>query len=190
MTSVTDALLATTVIALASAGCGGGGSSSAGESPSSAPTAAATPTTDAAPPASTAPAAAEGPLAAVAWLVGSWTATTPDGATVEETWSAPAGNSMTGSGKTTAGGAVKSSEDLKIEARDGALVYVAKPGGAPAPTEFKHDTRVSSATVAMFVNEENEWPTRIRYELVGGEIKVKVSGRPGQSVETWTLKKK
>ncbi len=170
-----------------SGGCGGGGERAGDPTTTRAPSTpppAATPV----PGGATAPKAA-GPLAAVAWMVGIWVGKNGEGADVDETWSAPAGQVMSGTGRTKKGDK-EVTETLRIEARDGgAIVYAAQPGTAP-PTEFLLDARTSGATHAQFVNEAHDWPTRIRYERAGDELKVRVRGRPGQADDTYTLKKK
>lgn len=179
------------------AGCGGGrgaaGSVTSAEAAAPTPTTTASvaPATAAAPPAGSAapPAdAASGPLASVSWLVGTWSGTSTEGATLEETWAAPAGTVMTGTSKLVGKDGKATNETMRIEARDGgAIVYVAQPGGA-APTEFTRDARTSGPTHAQFVNEQHDWPTRIRYERTGDELKVRLRGRTGQADESFALK--
>ena len=53
-------------------------------------------------------------------------------------------------------------EFLRIVERDGGLVYVAQPGGAP-PTEFV--LTELSKTRAVFDNPRHDYPKRIVYEL-------------------------
>jgi hypothetical protein len=53
-------------------------------------------------------------------------------------------------------------EFLRIVERDGGLVYIAQPGGAP-PTEFVLTERVG--TRAVFENPRHDYPKRIVYEL-------------------------
>lgn len=55
-------------------------------------------------------------------------------------------------------------EYLRIVERDGGLVYIAQPGGAPA-TEFIM-TEISSQR-AVFENPRHDYPRRIVYELTG-----------------------
>lgn len=170
--------------------CGGGrGEASTAASEPTAPAVAPTPATVAPPaPASATPADASGPLASVSWLVGSWTGTSAEGATLEETWSAADGTTMKGTSRLVGKDGKAIDETLRIEARDGGvIVYVAQPGGA-APTEFTRDARTSGPSHAQFVNEQHDWPTRIRYERAGAELKVRLRGRTGQADESFVLK--
>ena len=141
--------------------------------------------------ASSAPAAPtqapSGPLGRVAWLAGTWTGAKPDGTTLEEKWSAPEGSTMKGEAKASKAGKVVSTEAMSIEARPDAVVYVATPSGQPK-AEFPLNEKSSTGQVALFMNLEHDWPTRIRYERVGDDLKVKVQGRPGQQVDEYTLK--
>lgn len=183
-------LIGTLAAALPACGGGRGEASSAAAPDPAAPAAAGTENT--APSATTTAtpghAEATGPLAAVSWLVGSWRGTSAEGATLEETWSAAEGTTMKGTSKLVGKDGKVTDEVLRIEARDGgAIVYVAQPGGAP-PTEFTRDARTSGPTHAQFVNEQHDWPTRIRYERAGDELRVRLRGRPGQADETFVLK--
>jgi hypothetical protein len=136
-----------------------------------------------------APIAPSGPLASMAWLTGRWTGTSGENVALEETWSAPGGGAMTGVGVMRPSGKAERREELRIEARDdGAIVYVATPEGQ-ARTEFRSEPRLAGPTAATFVNEDHDWPTRIRYERVGDELRVTLKGRPGQAAESWTLRR-
>jgi hypothetical protein len=132
---------------------------------------------------------AETPLARLAWLQGKWTGASPDGAQIEETWSPPdpPGSVMKGASKTTKGGKQVASETLAIEVRPDAYVYVAEPSGQKK-TEFIMKDKASTGTTVLFVNLEHDWPTQIRYERAGDDLKVKIQGRPGQQVVEYTLK--
>ena len=190
--------------AVVATGCGGGqgeAGSAASPEPSSAvaqapaadpgtATTSGAPTAAAAPPAGTPATAAPegGPLATVSWIVGSWSGTSAEGAALDETWSPAEGATMKGTSRIVGKDGKAITETLRIEARDGgAIVYVAQPGAA-APTEFTRDARTSGPTHAQFVNEQHDWPTRIRYERAGGELKVRLRGRTGQADESFVLK--
>jgi len=186
------ALLGSFALVLALPACGGdkappdGPSSSAVVAgPPVAASATASPTTPST--AASASAPAEGPLGRLAWLTGKWSGSAPDGTQMEESWSAPEGSSMRGESKATKDGKVAYTETMTVEVRPDKIVYVAAPSGQ-AKTDFPLNEKASQGSVALFMNLEHDWPTRIRYERVGDELKVKVQGRPGQQIVEYTMK--
>lgn len=123
-----------------------------------------------------APAAESAPttgLARVAWLVGTWRATSPDG-TFEETWDEPSSGAMRGRGRLVRDGRERFFEDLRLEARGESLVYVASPNGRGA-TEFA-STTVEDGHV-RFENPTHDDPKVIDYRLLpDGVLEVRLSG--------------
>jgi hypothetical protein len=107
------------------------------------------------------------PAAAVAgdmaWLAGAWVGTTGK-SSIEERWSPPLGGALLGTSRTvsTSKGKMVAFEFLRIVERDGGLVYVAQPNGAP-PTEFV--LTELAGTRAVFENPRHDFPQRIVYEL-------------------------
>ena len=69
---------------------------------------------------------------------------------------------MLGVSRTVSRGKMVGFEYLRIVERDGGLVYIAQPGGAP-PTEFVL-TKLGT-TRAVFENPRHDFPQRIVYEL-------------------------
>lgn len=101
----------------------------------------------------------------IAWLSGNWTGArgTNGSITFEERWSPPKGGSMLATSRTVnAAGKTSAFEYLRIVERDGGLVYIAQPGGAP-PTEFVLTELTSNR--AVFDNPRHDYPKRIMYEL-------------------------
>lgn len=100
----------------------------------------------------------------LAWLSGAWVGTRGTGGSIsmEERWSPPKGGSMLAISRTVSREKMTAFEYLRIVERDGGLVYIAQPGGAPA-TEFIM-TEVSSGR-AVFENPRHDYPRRIVYEL-------------------------
>ncbi|MHC5209907.1 MAG: DUF6265 family protein [Planctomycetota bacterium] len=107
------------------------------------------------------PAPARAAMADMAWLAGAWTGTRSS-ASIEERWSPPLGGAMLGTSRTVSKGRMVGFEFLRIVERDGGLVYVAQPGGAP-PTEFV--LTELGTTRAVFENPRHDSPQRIVYEL-------------------------
>lgn len=170
--------------------CGGDKAPAAG--PPSSAVVAGPPVPASAAPAATSPAPAAAPnsndpLTRLAWLVGTWVGTTPAGLAIEEKWSAPEGSVMKGESKATQDGKSASTQQMTIEVRPDAVVFVATRSGQKA-ADFPFNDKASGPSVAFFMNLDHDWPTRIRYERVGDDLKVKVQGRPGQQVDEYTLK--
>jgi hypothetical protein len=97
------------------------------------------------------------------WLEGAWVATRSTGSSVEERWSPAKGGAMLAvSRSVNTSGRMFAFEFLRIVERDGGLVYIAQPNGAP-PTEFVLSEL--SAKRAVFDNPRHDYPKRIVYEL-------------------------
>lgn len=97
------------------------------------------------------------------WLAGAWVGTRSSGSTIEERWSPALGGAMLATSRTVnATGRMSAFEYLRIVERDGGLVYIAQPGGAP-PTQFVLTDL--SAKHAVFENPRHDYPKRIVYEL-------------------------
>ena len=107
------------------------------------------------------PAPAQAAVGDLAWLAGAWVGTMGK-ASIEERWSPPLGGAMLGVSRTVSRGSMVAFEYLRVVERDGGLVYVAQPNGAP-PTEFVL-TELGAAR-AVFENPRHDSPQRIVYEL-------------------------
>ena len=107
------------------------------------------------------PTPAQAAVADMAWLAGAWVGARGSTA-IEERWSPALGGAMLGVSRTVSRGSMVAFEYLRIVERDGGLVYIAQPGGAP-PTEFVL-TELDS-TFAVFENPRHDSPQRIVYEL-------------------------
>lgn len=109
------------------------------------------------------PTPAKAAIGDLAWLAGEWAGTRSSGSTFEERWSPPKGGAMLATSRSVnAAGRMFAFEFLRIVERDGGLVYVAQPNGAP-PTEFV--LTELSANRAVFDNPRHDYPKRIVYEL-------------------------
>ena len=120
----------------------------------------------------------------LAWLAGTWVANV-EALRVEERWTPPAGGAMLAVTRTLKGNRMAAFEYLRIEERDGGLVFIAQPNGRP-PTEFVL-TALSSRT-ATFENPAHDFPKQIRYTLRSdGTLEARVSDG-GQRAETFVFK--
>jgi hypothetical protein len=95
------------------------------------------------------------------WLSGNWVGTRGR-SSIEERWSPPLGGALLGLSRTVSRERMVAFEYLRVVERDGGLVYVAQPGGAP-PTEFVLTELAGSR--AVFENPRHDSPQRIVYEL-------------------------
>ena len=103
------------------------------------------------------------PFARIAWLAGSWVQELPDGRR-EEVWLEPLGKTMLGVSRTVIAGKTVEYEYLRIEEREGKLVYIALPSGQ-APAVFT-EIELTDST-AVFADPAHDFPQRIRYRRVG-----------------------
>lgn len=104
----------------------------------------------------------------LAWLAGAWVGTRSSGSSIEERWSPPRGGAMLAVSRTVnTSGRMVAFEYLRIVEREGGLVYVAQPGGAPK-TEFtltQLEATDNGGRRAVFANPRHDYPKRIVYEL-------------------------
>lgn len=117
-------------------------------------------------------------LGHLAWLVGTWEARSEGRLTVEF-WRPPRGGVMLGGSQTIEDegrGETVFYEQLRIEAREDGVYYVATPRGAP-PTAFEQ-TRVAGRRVT-FENPQHDFPTTISYELSAEGLRARISGSSG-----------
>ncbi len=110
------------------------------------------------------PTPAKATIADVAWISGAWVGTRGTGGAIafEERWSPPKGGAMLATSRTVSRERMTAFEFLRIVEREGGLVYVAQPNGAP-PTEFVLSEL--SGKRAVFDNPRHDYPKRIVYEL-------------------------
>lgn len=113
-----------------------------------------------------------GTLSALAWMGGAWQGQA-DGLAMEEHWMAPAGHSMVGMHRDVKGSRTVSFEFMRIEVRDGRLVYLASPGGAP-PTPFTA-IEVGERRV-VFENASHDFPQRVIYWRDGAALRARIEG--------------
>jgi len=111
--------------------------------------------------------------AALAWLAGSWSGR--DGASEhEEHWTAPRGGALVGMHRTVRDGKMVEFEFIRIEERDGTLVYLSMPGGQSPPTAFPLKTIESERVV--FENLAHDFPQRIIYWIDSGALRARIEG--------------
>ena len=119
--------------------------------------------------------AAEPPkVADLGWLEGHWQGTRGE-TTTEEHWTSASGGALVGLNKAVRGERVVSFEFLRIVALDdGALAYVASPGGG-ATTTFR--LKELGGRSAVFEAPEHDFPQRVIYRLdADGTLHARVEG--------------
>ncbi len=122
------------------------------------------------------------------WLEGTWAGSRKNGSSIEERWSPAKGGAMLAvSRSVNARGRMFAFEFLRIVERDGGLVYIAQPNGAP-PTEFVLSEL--SGKRAVFDNPRHDYPKRIVYELsADGTLTAATGFMKGGTPQKFELKK-
>jgi hypothetical protein len=98
----------------------------------------------------------------ISWLTGCWEMSESD-FTVTELWMAPSGGIMIGLSQTVSDDKTSGYEFLRIEEKDGKLVYTAIPSGQ---TETSFYQVQLNDTMVVFENMEHDFPQRIIYTLL------------------------
>ena len=123
----------------------------------------------------------------LAWLAGSWTGEN-SGIHMEEHWTAPKGNSMVGMHRDTGKGRTLGFEFLRIEQRDGRIVYLSMPNGRSPATAFP--LKELSGTRVVFENPAHDFPQRIIYWKDGADLRAQIegtmNGKPGSEEWKWS----
>ena len=124
----------------------------------------------------TAFAAAE-PVTQLAWLQGCWAATNAEPGSLEQ-WTAPAGGTMLGLGRTVRGGKTVAHEFMQIrETAPGKLAFIAMPSGQ-ATTTFA--LVKASGAEAVFENPAHDFPQRVIYRRDGDAVlNARIEGTAG-----------
>ena len=117
-----------------------------------------------------------------------WWASESNGVRMEEVWTTSAGNVMLGLHRDVKPNGKASFEFMRIEAKDGKVVYQAQPGGRPAtPFALKSET----ASRVVFENLGHDFPQRIIYWRSGGRLCARVEGTINgkEESEEWCWKR-
>lgn len=113
------------------------------------------------------------PIARLSWLAGCWERPEPDGLTQEQ-WMRPAGGAMLGMSRTRIGDRTVAWEHLRIEVRDGLLVYFALPSGQSEAAFTQTALTDSSVT---FADPAHDFPQIVRYRLLpDGSVLAQIEG--------------
>ncbi|MBL8009323.1 MAG: hypothetical protein JNJ64_01845 [Flavobacteriales bacterium] len=97
-------------------------------------------------------------------LVGDWIdSTSSDTFVVHETWRAVNDSTLEGRGHVLAGKDTVFIEALRLQRRNGAVIYAALPGGEANGTFTDFACSHATADTLVFTNPVNDFPKRIRY---------------------------
>ncbi|MGZ9113050.1 MAG: DUF6265 family protein [Brevundimonas sp.] len=110
----------------------------------------------------------------LSWMAGYWLDCS-NGREASETWSDPRAGLSVGHAVTLEDGRA-SFEVSHIGPRPQGFAYVAQPGGVP-PTVFV--LAEGGPARAVFVNAENDFPTRVIYERNGDALTARIEGEIG-----------
>ena len=122
----------------------------------------------------------------LAWMSGRWESVSGE-RWVEEQWSVPRGGTMFAVSRSGEGEALREFEFIRLQrGEDGALAYLASPGGRPAVAFRLTDATGTSAT---FENPAHDFPQLIRYERDGETMRTTVSASDGSNAISWTFRR-
>jgi hypothetical protein len=127
--------------------------------------------------AATPPAPSHPTVQSLAWLAGCW-ASVDGEAGSGETWTAPAGGTLLGIGRTVKGGRTVAHEFQQVrEARPGQIVLVALPSGQQEAT---FPLLRLTAREVVFENPQHDFPQRVLYRLTGQDLLLgRIEGQRG-----------
>lgn len=114
------------------------------------------------------------------WLAGCWEMRARNRVTMEM-WMPPSGGTMLGASRTTAGGATREFEHLRLHAAGDTLVYTALPSGQH---EASFRSTTVSATALVFENPAHDFPQKITYRRVGEDSVIARVEGPGPNNTT------
>lgn len=123
----------------------------------------------------------------LAWLAGSWAG--PDGNLHhEEHWTAPRGGAMVGMHRTIKDDRMAEFEFIRIEERDGVLIYLSMPNGRSPATLFP--LRTLERERVVFENAQHDFPQRIIYWKAGNDLRARIEGTTDGKTTSmeWTWK--
>lgn len=118
------------------------------------------------------------------WMVGCWQT---DNDSVEETWvMSRRADQLFGYSVTSKDGRRVFFEMMRIDIDGSHLTFSAYPRGQ-GPTRF-NSTSIDIAAIE-FVNDQNDYPQRIRYSLAGVELIAVISKMDGSKTSQWRYRR-
>jgi hypothetical protein len=126
--------------------------------------------------------------AAPEWMAGCWSGQAGP-MTFEETWTRAASGNMMGIARTLKSGRVVFSEFMRIEAKDGIVVYTPRIGSKQAPVDFR--LKSLSDTEVVFENPAHDFPQLILYRRTAEGLQARIEGidKGKQRAEDFRMKR-
>ena len=106
------------------------------------------------------------------FLTGCWETRSGAKASVEEQWTKPAGGTLLGMARTIRGEKTVFTEFMRIEPKDGGLVFVARVGAGNTPFKL---VRLTDSE-AVFENPAHDFPQRIIYRKQDSGLFARIEG--------------
>ncbi|HEX6069454.1 MAG TPA: DUF6265 family protein [Longimicrobiaceae bacterium] len=115
----------------------------------------------------------------LAWMAGCWERRGGE-TVVEEHWMRPAGGMMLGMSRTLRSARATDYETMRIEEREGAVVFIASPARQPT-AEFR--ATATSRESVVFRNPAHDFPTSVGYRTAadGDSLLAWIEGPRGES---------
>jgi len=127
------------------------------------------------------------PLSAIAFMSGCWTGPSPNGATIEEHYSAASENMLIGMTRYVRNGRVVDFEFTTVERTDSTFVMTPRPKGVKSDSFLLKDVSDGRAT---WENLKHDFPQRIIYRRgADGSLVARIEGRTpaGERHVEWTM---
>jgi hypothetical protein len=125
-------------------------------------------------------------VASLGWMSGRWVEE-KGGRWTEESWSAPRGGVMLGTGVSGKGGKADDWEYMRIAADGQSVAFWGSPRGKPA-VPFRLVS--ASESEVAFENPKHDYPTRIGYRRSGDVLVATISGPGGAKSMSWRYRKR
>lgn len=126
------------------------------------------------------------------WMAGCWLTVQDEGRRSEECWTPPHGSMMLGSGHMFDARESLSFEHMRIVREGGTIAFIAQPNGAP-PTCFSVDRQAppggTTPAEVSFINRTNDYPQRVTYRLVNGNLEAEIAMLDGSKAMRWQFRR-
>jgi len=126
--------------------------------------------------------------AAPEWMAGCWSGQA-GAMTFEEVWTRAASGNMMGISRVLKSGRVVFSEFMRIETKDGIMIYTPRIGSTQAPVEFR--MKSMNETEVVFENPAHNFPQRILYRRTPDGLQGRIEGteKGKQRAEDFPMKR-
>ena len=118
------------------------------------------------------------------WMAGCWDQASGSGWT-EECWTKPRGRMMMGSSRSGDGQKLNTFEFMRITSEPAGVTFCALPQGQAGDC---FDKTEQSGAAVTFVNENHDYPQRIRYWRDGKDLVAEIAMKDGSKAVSWRYK--